>query len=348
MHTLSTEQRGLLLDYYFGCASTEQAASAKELIATHDGASQFYLKLEHALSKLDHLHDEQECPQHLITSTIGKVEAHHQETTAGEETLKGLLEAEQKRPVTTRPSFWRNFAGVAAAAAAIVIISGIYVPVTQNMRAKAWTASCGANLQRINQGIARYANDNDNKLPAVTLSAGAPWWKVGAQGSENHSNTRNLWLLVQQGYVEPEQFVCSARTEGRAIQLDRDLAEKYKDFPERRYVTYSFKLICDQNQKAWPTTSTALMADLNPVFEGFDYIDKKSAPVKLSDKLLRANSKNHRGKGQNVMFSDGSVEFVKQRTVGLDNDDIFTVQNVVDAYQGVEVPSCLTDTFLVP
>jgi prepilin-type processing-associated H-X9-DG protein len=35
------------------------------------------------------------------------------------------------------------------------------------------------------------------------------------------------------------------------------------------------------------------------------------------------NSANHEGRGQNVLFTDGHVEFLTTRTVGPDGDDIY-------------------------
>jgi hypothetical protein len=96
------------------------------------------------------------------------------------------------------------------------------------------------------------------------------------------------------------------------------------------------------------------MADINPLFESCfkikspDSLAAKSEfePVTLSKRLLRANSSSHRGKGQNVLFSDGTVEFTSQRIFGQD-DDIFTVRDQ-QVYRGIETPSCETDVFLVP
>ena len=55
----------------------------------------------------------------------------------------------------------------------------------------------------------------------------------------------------------------------------------------------------------------------------------------------------HPRRGQNVLFGDGSVSFRKKRCVGVADDDIFTLRNTL-FYQGHEVPSCRTDTFLAP
>jgi hypothetical protein len=59
------------------------------------------------------------------------------------------------------------------------------------------------------------------------------------------------------------------------------------------------------------------------------------------------NSLNHNRRGQNVLFDDGSAGFVKTRFVGVNGDDIFTLQNTT-LYQGSETPDRETDAFLAP
>jgi hypothetical protein len=221
------------------------------------------------------------------------------------------------------------------------------------MRAQAWKTACQANLAQIAQGITQYANEHDGFLPAVATKAGSPWWKVGSTQPENQSNTRHLWLLVKQGYLQPNVFVCQGSNKGKLLKLDLNRAQitQLTDFPDRQYITYSFKLICDPNKAARPNARTPLMADANPIFEtclkGKDNLSKTEFdPVTLSEKLLRVNSSSHRGKGQNILFSDGTVMFSQQRLYGQD-DDIFTVKGQ-DIYRGTETPGSEADVFLVP
>lgn len=86
------------------------------------------------------------------------------------------------------------------------------------------------------------------------------------------------------------------------------------------------------------------MADWNPLFEEIpDY--NTSLHMRLTPRLLTLNSINHRRRGQNVLFGDGRVKYMKTRFIGA--DDIFTLQDT-DVYHGYEVPSCATDFFLAP
>lgn len=86
------------------------------------------------------------------------------------------------------------------------------------------------------------------------------------------------------------------------------------------------------------------MADWNPLFEEMpDY--NQSFLKRLTPQLLTVNSINHKRRGQNVLFGDGRVVYMKKRMIGA--DDIYTLQDT-DVYKGCEVPSCSTDFFLAP
>jgi hypothetical protein len=86
---------------------------------------------------------------------------------------------------------------------------------------------------------------------------------------------------------------------------------------------------------------------MNPLFESLPSDFGQPLKLRLDARLLKVNSVNHKRKGQNVLFSDGSVKFVKTRLVGANNDDIFTLRDT-QLYQGCEVPTCDTDDFLAP
>ncbi|MGB8226641.1 MAG: hypothetical protein WCE45_07260 [Sedimentisphaerales bacterium] len=351
METLTKEQRDILLDYYFECADQRETDTAKQLLGTHKGAVEFYSKLHDSLSPLEHLDHEihANCPDYLVEKTLEKLYPHN--TEAGSDQLEKLLRAESEKIVTKRPSFWRNLVESAAIAAGIFIIASIFIPVTRQMRAQATKTACQANLAQIAQGITQYAGENEGSLPAVATKAGNPWWKVGSTEQENQSNTRHVWLLVRKNYLGPEVFLCPGSGNRNMPVLEKARILAILDFPDRRYISYSFKLISEPNKAVLPKSQIPLMSDTNPIFENclkdpYSFSKPEFNPVKLNEKLLKINSSSHRGKGQNIMFSDGTVKFTSQRTLG-QNDDIFTVKDL-DTYRGTETPSSETDTFLVP
>lgn len=355
MSTLNNDHKNLILDLYFGCAENERLNDARALIAANSDAAKLYSQIEESMEILDYLkEDDHKCPDHLVANTVNKLK---EASERSQSRLEELLAHEQVKVATTSQSFWRRMFDVAAVAAMIVIVSGLYFPTVNNMRQKSWNTACQANMSGIATAVSNYARDNDGQLPAVYMPNNAPWWKVGYQGEENYSNTRHLWKLVQNKYVNPGAFVCQGRSDGRAVSLDNQNIEHLRDFPDRKYITYSFQLIKNRVPRIDTQSSMVLMSDSNPVFEnlkrkesaGYDNIEFKT--LKLCKRLERLNSRNHRRAGQNLMYSDGSVKFLTIRSIQLggenESDDIFTVRGTMN-YSGCEETKEHKDIFLVP
>jgi hypothetical protein len=342
--SLQRNQRELIFDYFLGFATEEQIKDVQNLLADNIGAAEFYKMLQSSLQPLEH-YSVETCPKYLAEATICRLK---EATQASQSRINHLLQKEQKRsPITANRSFWANFVEAAAIAAIIFIVAGISFPTLQVARQNYWKTKCGVQLASMATGIGQYAADHDQSMPNVATVAGSPWWKVGYQGNENQSNTRHLWLLVQGKYVEPEAFLCPARIESKASKLDRTQIPKLVDFPGRKYVTYSFRILNNNDTCKLIRGNNVLIVDVNPVFENLPNDFSKKLNVQLSDEMLKANSVNHHGKGQNVLLSDGSISFKQSRLVGTADDDIFTVKNQT-TYHGNETPGSASDEFLAP
>ena len=95
-----------------------------------------------------------------------------------------------------------------------------------------------------------------------------------------------------------------------------------------------------------------ILSDRNPIFDDDKPAD--SFKKRLDEAIMRANSRNHQGKGQNVLYSDGSVRFIKIRIVRNEDmvDDIFTLNTGMS--QGDELgarevlPTSERDIFMAP
>ena len=187
-------------------------------------------------------------------------------------------------------------------------------------------------------------------MPSVATTPGAPWWKVGYQGAENHSNTRRAWQLVSQGYVPLDNFICAGRRESRPAHFDTIKVENYNDFPSRAYIHFSIRLCCPESEVQGLTGKKVIFADRNPISEKLPATYSEPLRLRLGSDLLTANSQNHNGRGQNVLLCDGSVEFVRVRHISSSDDDFYTLTDMHDGSEvtGCEVPSCDTDAFLVP
>ncbi len=342
MTSLNKKEKQLLFDYCIGITDDREAADAKLLISVNKEAAGLYSNLKASLKPLEN--DAAEvCPDDLAEGTVWRL---NNLAKSSQLRLQQLIASEQGKKVTLRSRFWRNFGEIAAVAALVLFVAGILLPPLNFARQKSWQTRCQKQLASVFQGLNNYSSDHDGQLPSVATATGEPWWKVGYQGSENHSNTRSVWLLVKGEYVDPADFVCPGKSQGRALQFDISDVENYSDFPARRYMTYSFRIKCN-SPKDSSRGHQALMADSNPIFEKLPQNFASSLKLKIDKSLLNINSINHNRRGQNVMFRDGSVDFIEKRKVGISQDDIFTLQNT-DSYKGVEVPSCDTDAFLAP
>ncbi len=343
MSPLNNEQKQLLFDYCIGLTSQNETAEAEALISSNKEAAKIHSKLKAALTPLDSLEPET-CPDELVEHTIWRV---NKLADSSQRQLRQLLASEQSRKVVTKSQLWWNLGRIAAAAAVFMLIVGVLVPVLGAVRQKYRQQRCQMQIGGVFQGLSNYMSDYDGQTPAVATIAGAPWWKVGDQGRENQSNTRHIYLLVKGGYVDLNNFVCPCCKKGKPFQITPSQIRTYKDFPDRKYVTYSFQISCRRTGSGKLLCRKVLMADRNPLFEELPKEFSRQFRLQLNRKLLTLNSINHNRRGQNVLFGDGRVEFLKTRHIGIAKDDIFTLRDT-DIYQGYEVPSCETDFFLAP
>jgi hypothetical protein len=347
MTLINNQQKQLLFDYCIGLTSDKDTAEAEALISSSEEAAEIHSKLKAALTPLDSLEPET-CPDELAEGTISRL---NDFARSSQLRLRELLATEQARDVSTKGRLWSNLGRRVAMAAVFMIVGGALITtlniISKYSRQKSWQNRCGTQLGSIFQGLSKYISDYDGRLPTVATTTGAPWWKVGYQGKENHSNTRHVWLLVTHRYTDPNDFVCKARKRKFVVRFDPSQMKNCNDFPSREHMTYSVRIWC-KKPTAVMLSKRVLMSDLSPLFE---MLPGYSNPLKLrldEDKELSTrNSINHRRRGQNVLSGNGSLKYIRGRHVGIEKDDIYTLQGI-NVYQGNEVPSRDADIFVAP
>ncbi len=177
---------------------------------------------------------------------------------------------------------------------------------------------------------------------------------------DNAHPSRSLFMVVIDGTCTAKQFICPSSgdseddlrnyvgSQWRAAQLGQD---RY-DF--RGYNTLSYGYQLPFGPKAKPNENLdprmALCADKGPYFQAGASLpwpgDVKdgAGPLGLgnqitiaatADLILKAdmekfknyNSRNHAMEGENVLFVDGHVDFNKRPIVGVNYDNIYTIQS---------------------
>jgi hypothetical protein len=344
----SDAQKQLLFDYSLGLTCQCDTAEAEQLLSSSEEAEELVALLKSALSPLDSLEPEP-CPDELAQRTILRLKE-QAAIVSGRSRLEQLLSAERAGAAPLRIPFWRNWTEVAAVAAILVLFIGVLFPAFGFARQKQWQSHCQSHLASIYGGAASYMSDHDGRFPMVATVAGSPWWKVGMQGPENHSNTRRVWLLVGQEYTRPAMYICPARRGGGRVDLETLDVAKYDDFPDRSCIHFSIRVDCPQSSEPGQRRKRVFLADLNPLSEEFPQDLSSSPSIELCESLLTSNSRNHRQRGQNVLLCDGSVEFTKTRHASVSDDDIYTLQAMCcgQKVRGYERPSSDNDTFVAP
>jgi len=208
--------------------------------------------------------------------------------------------------------------------------------------------------------------------------------------------SRSLFLLIANGTTTAPPFVCpnSADEEddlrnygpdaqsGAGSEAARPGRTRF-DFRGYSFLSYGYQLPYGQHGKPHETLDycTAIAADKGPYYtaggEGIagtetirDGRSNVTAPVewarlepsvilgKPPDDWRRYNSRNHQSEGQNVLFVDGHNEFLKRPIVGVNKDNIYTLQTgydpagtLIGSVPGPDQalgPLTQTDSFLVP
>lgn len=174
--------------------------------------------------------------------------------------------------------------------------------------------ACANNLHKFHNALMRYADHHDGELPRVEAFPGA-------------RSVAGIFvpILKQDGYLDKDVSVScsplSARppTELTVDELQSIYERNRDDFRARaRGLSGYYAYTLGYNDGPGISGLRRGVGDNIPVMAD-------CPPESLSALQAGANSPNHGGRGQNVLFLDGAVSFRTTRLVG-QNDDIYLNQ----------------------
>ena len=241
----------------------------------------------------------------------------------------------------------RRLADVVSVAAMLLLCFSIGWPAMASWRSASMRAACSNNLRSVASAVGLYGGDFQDHLPAATagFGGGQTWWNVG-KGAEQ-SNSANLYTLTRTGYAGLEELAC----EGNPLAARQPHNQNAQDWGSLTEVSYSYRIITKHNAPLLGHTERfVVVTDRSPVV---------LRAVRNQPILPRENSFNHGGKGQHVLFSDGTVQWTTSPV--LESGENFwlpkPIELAVQAFErlgtaqplnGNEVPTGGNDDFVGP
>jgi hypothetical protein len=225
----------------------------------------------------------------------------------------------------------RDFVG---AAAAVLLFSSVVWPMLSGSREQARESQCRANLSRAALGFSNYAADNRGQLPQARASfLGGTWWDVGRR---DRSHSANLFVLARHGYASLTDLACPGNASAPTASSDAS-----RDWRSAEEVSYSYQLF-GPGRPRWDSGAPfVVLADKSPVVQR----------ARLGEQFDRDEcSRNHAGRGQNLLFGDGSLRFELRPTLS-NGDNIWLPARIPAGDRpitGRETPEHDGDAFVGP
>ncbi|MBI9018116.1 MAG: hypothetical protein JEZ07_12745 [Phycisphaerae bacterium] len=292
-----------LLQKHFGLKDPDVQSDLDPELITDSQIQQVDKKLQEVLEPLKSWPDEPS--DNLTRRTLDFIEA-RSAVTAGGNTKK--VKVNDFETSTTSQLFWllTNFRDLIAVAACVAVLFLVSKPTLNEAKQRAWQQECSWKLYQAGQGFESYSQDNngylfDNKVQSAFSPA--------------------IQDMRAKDYIQAGTLLCPA--------VSHDTTAMDSDF--------SFRLASDKSHLRWGNANQVLAADKNPIFQRFIINDLNELDLNNIPDLRKINSLNHKARGQNLLFNDGSVVYSETRNVGTAQDDIYTIQGT-DKYRRDQMP----------
>jgi prepilin-type N-terminal cleavage/methylation domain-containing protein len=232
----------------------------------------------------------------------------------------------------------------------IALLISILLPSLNKARETANRVKCASNLRQIGQALLIYANDNKQNFPRsiYTVSSAVIPNDTSAAGSDvdtdpytdanvpnNNVPSAIFWLLRSEGLTSAVMVCPSgqaiADTFGSSTTTSYSATNRCNFQNIQNCLGYSMANPYPNNGIAykWSTSlgaTFALFADINPGYNASSryYATAAANSTAPSKYMTLANTPNHNGAGQEVLFADGHVEWDNNPFCGDNHDNIYT------------------------
>ena len=321
----------LLIDFCLRQLDERTAAAVRQRMERDADFLLLHQNISYSLGALKLL-PEPQAPEDLVSRTMARIRLARQTDV--------LIAREEVGRGARSPSFSLREALVMAAS--LIIVAFLFIPSIRQAGRARQIGQCASNMGQIGSALLNYANSNDEHLP--TVGGHDLRWLPGSDRAI--SNSEALFRLVSGKYAPAGVFACPAVADCQSFQV----APGMIDFPTAKTIHYSYQHAIGSHDDLSFTNSAlagvnkemVILGDSTPLYRNgrFDAQDAQQAGASASE--------NHSRAGQNVLYLDMHVRWVKVPTVGVKGNNIYIAEGIYNRYRGDETPVGPTDTFLMP
>jgi prepilin-type N-terminal cleavage/methylation domain-containing protein len=230
----------------------------------------------------------------------------------------------------------------------IALLISILLPSLNRAREQANKVKCAANLTSIYKAMYLYSNDSKGNFPRTTYTLDQP--PVATKDTSNTNTPRDpfpptsnsindvtqaVFLIIRTQDITSEVFGCpSANAEKDIYGTAAGIGAVNKiSFTDQKNLNYSFanpypgKAAADAGYK-WNNSLSSefcMAGDMNPGITAPNYdVTQPGDSNSASSLMKKANSPNHNGQGENLMYGDGHVQFEANPFQGAKRDCVYT------------------------
>jgi prepilin-type N-terminal cleavage/methylation domain-containing protein/prepilin-type processing-associated H-X9-DG protein len=241
--------------------------------------------------------------------------------------------------------------------AIIAVLIALLLPALKSAKERANRIKCASNLHQIGIALHMYAQENMGIYPRTDYSRPDRWPVVWLGPGPSNCVTAGLYLLVRRHMATRDLFLCPSVVNPPVTWPNPYPMDQISDFgwerPWGNTLHYSYAnpypgiAATQVEYRPMPghlPADFAVVADRNDSPRVF-----YTTPSFSHADILRANSSNHAGRGQNVLYNDGHVAWADSPFCGHNADNIFAADISIQ-FTGCDfvIPSHRYDSVLLP
>ncbi|MEW6360421.1 MAG: prepilin-type N-terminal cleavage/methylation domain-containing protein [Planctomycetota bacterium] len=209
--------------------------------------------------------------------------------------------------------------------AIIAVLASMLVPVIRGVMDRARITHCLNNLRQIGTALLMYSSDYQDALPVARVEG-------GAEDEPVVDPMASLSLLYPNYVPDPRLFTCRGTDDCADDLMPGDVLLPRPDVGERTLSKRicSFGYDCDQTLRKGANPSVIAVAADAPATRDGVTVPTENCPA-------------HNGKGQNVLYLDGHVEFRTTVQAGFRGDNIYSKDDAIDPQEDSHVRQLISN-----